>query len=60
MPQTLKRWKAKRSGAGISITGFDTSAQRDGKVQAVSIEPRRGGLVVAVDKNGVEHRLDLE
>lgn len=60
MPMTLKGWEAKRSGAGIRVTGFDTASQADAKVQAVSIEPRRGGLVVAVDKDGNEHSLIIE
>jgi hypothetical protein len=56
----LKRWTAKRSGAGIRVTGFDTQLQKDAKLQAVSIEPRRGGLVAAIDKDGNEHTLALE
>lgn len=53
----IRSWKAQRSGANIRITGYDTSSQQDVKVQVTSIEPRRGGLVIATDKNGNEHTL---
>jgi hypothetical protein len=33
----LKKWSAKRSGAGMRVTGFDTQSQRDAKVQCVEI-----------------------
>jgi hypothetical protein len=56
----IRGWKAQRSGAGIRITGYDTSNQRDCKVQVVSIEPRRGGLTIATDKDGNEHTLQGE
>lgn len=50
--QTLRGWSAKRSGANIRVTGFDTSTQQDVKITATSIEPRRGGLVIAETKEG--------
>jgi hypothetical protein len=56
----LKRWSAKRSGAGMRVTGFDTQLQKDAKVQVIEIAPRRGGLVVAIEKDGTEHTLSLE
>jgi hypothetical protein len=56
----IRGWKAQRSGAGIRVTGFDRSSQKDAKVQVTTIEPRRGGLIVATDKNGVEHELTAE
>jgi hypothetical protein len=56
----LKRWSAKRSGAGMRVTGFDTLSQRDAKLQCVEISPRRGGQIIATDKDGVEHELAPE
>lgn len=56
----IRAWKAQRSGSGIRITGFDLSTQKDVKVQVVSIEPRRGGLTIATDKDGNEHQLAAE
>jgi hypothetical protein len=53
----LKGWSAKRSGAGIRVTGFDTASQQDTKLQAIEIRPKRGGLTIAVDKDGGEHEL---
>jgi hypothetical protein len=53
----LKKWSAKRSGAGIRVTGFDTMSQKDAKVQVVDISPRLGGRIVATDKDGNEHEL---
>lgn len=56
----IRGWKAQRSGAGIRITGFDTSSQKDVKVQVSVIEPRRGGLTIATDKDGNEYELRPE
>lgn len=56
----LKKWSAKRSGAGIRVTGFDTQSQREAKVQVVEIAPRRGGQIMAIDKDGNEHELAHE
>ena len=53
----IRGWRAQRSGAGIRLTGFDLSTQKDVKIQATAIEPRRGGLTVAIDKDRVEHEL---
>ena len=53
----LKNWSAKRSGAGMRVTGFDTQTQKDEKVQVVEISPRRGGIPIATDKDGNEHTL---
>jgi hypothetical protein len=41
----LKKWSAKRSGAGIRVTGFDTESQKDAKVQCGRhlTPPRRPG-----------------
>lgn len=55
--QTLKGWSARRSGANIRVTGFNTSTQQDDKVSVVTIEPRRGGLVIATTKDGTEYGL---
>lgn len=56
----IRGWKAVRSGAGIRVAGFDIGTQNDAKVQVVSIEPRRGGLIIATDKDGNEHELRPE
>ena len=56
----LKGWSAKRSGAGIRVSGFDTQSQKDAKLQCVEISPRRGGRTVATDKDGNEHELAPE
>jgi hypothetical protein len=56
----IRGWKVQRSGAGMRITGFDKSTQKDVKVQVVRVEPRRGGLVIATDKDGTEHELSPE
>jgi hypothetical protein len=54
---TLKGWDARRSGAGIRVTGKDANGN-DTKIQAVSIGPRmHGAKIVAVDKDGDEHEL---
>jgi hypothetical protein len=53
----IRGWRAQRSGANIRVTGFDTSSQQDVKITATVIEPRRGGLVIATDKDGAEHTL---
>lgn len=53
----LKNWSAKRSGAGIRVTGFDTMSQREEKIQVVEIAPQRGGRIIATDKDGNEHEL---
>lgn len=55
--QTLRNWKAQRSGAFIRVSGFDTKSQQEVKITAALIEPRRGGQVIATDKDGVEHEL---
>lgn len=56
----LKKWSAKRSGAGIRVTGFDTQSQQDVKLQCVEVSPRRGGQIIATDKDGGEHELAHE
>jgi ribulose bisphosphate carboxylase small subunit len=53
----IRSWKAQRSGANIRVTGVDKGTQQAVKVTASHIEPRRGGLVVAVCKDGTEHQL---
>lgn len=55
--QTIRSWRAQRSGANIRVSGYSTTTQADVKIQAVSIEPRRGGLVIATDKDGTEYSL---
>lgn len=55
--QTLRGWRAVRSGANIRVTGYNTTTQEEAKIQASVIEPRRGGLVVATTKDGTEFGL---
>lgn len=55
---TLKAWTARRAGASITVLGrsaVDGSEERITGI--VSIEPRRGGLIIAIDKYGEEHSL---
>jgi hypothetical protein len=55
---TLKAWSARRAGANITVTGKSAIDGSDTKITGVvSIEPRRGGLVIATDKDGEEHSL---
>jgi hypothetical protein len=56
----IRGWKAQRSGTGIRVSGYDIGTQQDTKVQVVTIEPRRGGLTIATDKDGNEHELRAE
>lgn len=55
--QTLKGWTAQRSGANIRVTGFNTSTQKEDKVQVALIAPRRGGQVIATARDGTEYSL---
>lgn len=53
----IRGWKAQRSGANIRVTGTDKGTQQPVKVTVTSIGPRRGGLVIATQKDGTEHTL---
>lgn len=55
--QTIRGWQARRSGANIRVTGYNTSTQAEVKIQATVLEPRRGGLVIAKATDGEEYSL---
>ena len=55
---TLKAWTARRAGATITVTGKNPTDGAEAKITGiVTIEPRRGGLVIATDKHGTETEL---
>lgn len=59
--KTLRKWKARRAGGRITVTGenHDTGAQ-DKITNVDTIEPpeqSNAHEVIATDKDGVKHRL---
>jgi hypothetical protein len=53
---TLTQWKARRAGGRITINGRELDGD-PGKIVGVDVIEPRGGLIIATDKNGVDHRL---
>jgi len=56
---TLRHWKARRAGGRITINGVDALTGVSCKVVGVDVIEPRNGRVVAVDKAGGEHTLEI-
>ena len=54
----IKKWVARRAGPGITVTGISSVDGSAVKVTQVDhIEPRAGGVIVAVQRDGDEYTL---
>lgn len=59
MHKTLKNWRARRSGNGMTVYGEATTGGALVKItEVVSIEPGKAECI-ATDKSGLQHRLAL-
>lgn len=53
----LINWTAKRSGAGLVVTGIDTGTKHTRKIMGVDRIESVDGKPVAIDKGGTRHEL---
>lgn len=53
----LTKWKARRSGAGLSLIGIDTATGKERVITGIKLITHEGGLLLAT---GPEARVTLK